>query len=392
MKSIKFKDRLYKQLRSSPPDSPEFHATKTNLRTYNNILRKSIRSAKTIYYNSCFQKFRCDIKNTWSTINSVLNRKKKNTTSPQYIKNGYEIHKDKTDISNQFNDYFINIGKNLSDKIVYDGRKTHKDYLKRNISANFKFKNVNESDIDKIINKLSNKTSCGHDNISTKLLKSMKHHLVKPLTIIINQMLRTGIFPNKFEIAKVIPLYKNKDDTHITNYRPISILPSISKIFEKVIYIQLYDYFTDNDLFSHSQYGFRSNHSTELAVLEVIDRIILDMDKGKLPVNIYLDLSKAFDTLDFNILLDKLRHYGIKGNENKRFENYLQNRQQFVVWDSSTSDLKTIKTGVPQGSVLGPLLFLIYLNDTSNASELFNFISYADDSTLSGSLSLIDTQ
>ena len=130
------------------------------------------------------------------------------------------------------------------------------------------------------------------------------------------QMLRTGIFPNKLKIAKVIPLYKNKDDTHITNYRPISILPSISKIFEKVIYIQLYDYFTDNDLFSHSQYGFRSNHSTELAVLEVIDRIILDMDKGKLPINIYLDLSKAFDTLDFNILLDKLRHYGIKGNEN----------------------------------------------------------------------------
>ena len=116
------------------------------------------------------------------------------------------------------------------------------------------------------------------------------------------------------------------------------------------------------------------------------------MDKGKLPVSIYLDLSKAFDTLDFNILLDKLRHYGIKGNENKLFENYLQNRQQFVVWDSSTSDLKTIKTGVPQGSVLGPLLFLIYLNDISNASELFNFISYADDSTLSGSLSLIDTQ
>ena len=319
-------------------------------------------------------------------------QKKKNTTSPQYIKNGYEIHKDKTDISNQFNDYFINIGKNLSGKIVYDGRKTHKDYLKINISANFKFKNVNESDIDKIINELSNKTSCGHDNISTKLLKSKKHQLVKPLTIIINQMLRTGIFPNKLKIAKVIPLYKNKDDTHITNYRPISILPSISKIFEKVIYIQLYDYFTDNDLFSHSQYGFRSNHSTELAVLEVIDRIILDMDKGRLPVNIYLDLSKAFDTLDFNILLDKLRHYGIKGNENKLFENYLQNRQQFVVWDSSTSDLKTIKTGVPQGSVLGPLLFLIYLNDISNASELFNFISYADDSTLSGSLSLIDTQ
>ena len=104
--------------------------------------------------------------------------------------------------------FFINIGKNLSDKIEYDGRKTHKDYLKGNISANFKFKNVNESDIDKIINELSNKTSCGHDNISTKLLKSMKHLLVKQLTIIINQMLHTGIFPKKLKIAKVIPLYK----------------------------------------------------------------------------------------------------------------------------------------------------------------------------------------
>ena len=139
-------------------------------------------------------------------------------------------------------------------------------------------------------------------------------------------------------------------------------------------------------MFFSSQYGFRSKHSTELAVLEVIDRVILQLDKKEVPINIFLDLSKAFDTLNHDILLRKLEYYGIKGIANNVFRNYLTNRQQYVSWNDTVSENKLITTGVPQGSVLGPLLFIIYINDFSKVSKLFKFINYADDSTLCSTL------
>ena len=137
-----------------------------------------------------------------------------------------------------------------------------------------------------------------------------------------------------------------------TNYRPISLLPSISKIFEKVIYKQLYVYFQESELFYNSQYGFRKGHSTELAVLELVDRLIHQMDEGKIPVGIFLDLSKAFDTLDHDILLYKLKYYGISGTPLKLIKHYLTNRTQYVSYDNIISNSLNISTGVPQGSIL----------------------------------------
>ena len=153
-------------------------------------------------------------------------------------------------------------------------------------------------------------------------------------------------------------------------------------VLEKIIHNQLSAYFIDSKLFFDNQYGFRPNHSTEYASLELVDRIITKMDRNYLPISIFLDLSKAFDTIDHSILLNKLRHYGLDGKTLLLFKSYLNNRKQYTEFDDTTSETSLIKVGVPQGSILGPLLFTIYINDFSQASQMFNFIIYADDTTL----------
>ena len=192
----------------------------------------------------------------------------------------------------------------------------------------FTFKPISEDTTINIIHRMHPKSSSGKDGISTILLKTVKHDICKPVTTILNQSLSTGIFPDKLKVAEVIPLFKKGDNTIFYNYRPISILPAISKVFERVIFDQLPEYFHTRELYYSSQYGFRKKHSTELATLEIIDIIIQEMDKHLTPINIYIDLSKAFDTIDHNIFMDKLKHYGIKGTAFKLFKNYLSNRKQ----------------------------------------------------------------
>lgn len=256
-------------------------------------------------------------------------------------------------------------------------------------NISFSFSLIDESYTIKIIDSLKPKSSYGSDFISNKLLKYLKIELSKPITKIINQCFQSGSFPDKLKIAKVIPLYKKKDDTLLENYRPVSVLSSVSKVFERTIYNQIYQYFSDHNLFYKSQYGFRRNHSTEFATIELIDNIISEMDNKEVPLNIYLDLSKAFDTLDHSILLTKLKHYGINGIAHDLVRSYLTNRFQYIEFNNTQSKLLPIKTGVPQGSILGPLLFIIYVNDLSNVSNIFYPIIYADDTTLITTLKTI---
>ena len=177
------------------------------------------------------------------------------------------------------------------------------------------------------------------------------------------QTLSNGILPDSLKVAKVIPLHKKGDTALLDNYRPISILPSISKIFERIIFNQIYYHFTSHDLYYNGQYGFRENHSTQLAALELIDRITHELDMDNTPINMYIKLSKAFDTLDHTILISRVQHYGITGAALQLLVSYLTTRKQFVQHGDLLSQTNDILIGVPHGSIVGPLLFIIYINE-----------------------------
>ena len=392
LKSIKSKDKLYTMLKSTNCNDPIYESRLLNFQTYNKILKCSIRTAKRIYYNNQFEIFRNDIRKTWSTINEVLHKTTKSKEfQDTFMINGNLIN-DKATIANKFNEYFVEIGPKLAEKIDMPENQSYKDYLKYPFHRQFHFKPIETQTLIKVIDTLKPKSSYGHDRISNKLLKYLKFELADPLKALINQSIEHAVFPKVLKVAKVTPLHKKDDEQIFSNYRPISILPSVSKVFERVMYNQIYSFFTKNKLLYSSQYGFRQSHSTELAALELMDKIIHEIDNKKIPINIYLDLSKAFDTLDHEILLHKLSHYGIRNSANDFLKSYLTGRMQYVQIEETTSDYLELKCGVPQGSILGPLLFIIYVNDIVNATSKFHPVIYADDTTLAATLNTFGTE
>ena len=365
----------------TPRESPNYSEIHRNFKTYKNIIRRSIMLAKRDYYIKTFSKYSKNLRMTWNAINETLNRHKSKRRFPAEFKlaNG-KIISDHKEIADAFNDYFIGIG--AQDTETSQGNSHYSDYLGNKPNCNLQFHPITNCDVAEIIGNLKPKTSTGIDTISSKLLRQTKDSITESLTIIVNQMLKTGTFPELLKISKVIPLYKKGDNSSLSNYRPIALLPSISKIFEKAILTQLTEYLENNSIIHPHQYGFRKFHSTEYAALHLTDYINYEMDRGKTPTNLYLDFSKAFDTLVHSILLHKCKHYGIDGLAYKLIESYLGNRKQYVEFNAERSDIKSIKNGVPQGSILGPLLFLIYINDLPNASHVFDCLMYADDTTL----------
>ena len=381
IKSIKYRDKLHLSITRSDPESSEYPTLVTNLKTFNGILKKSIREAKCLYYYEIFNKYKNDMKNMWANINKLITKSCKGKEIKEIIVNGHKIQ-DKQEIVNEFNKFYVNVGPDLAATIDTHNKKPFNDYLTKTITSSFNFHLYELEDTEKLIKSLKTKESFGYDGISVKLLKSISPGIILPLTLILNQSLITGIFPDTLKVAKVIPLYKKEDRCIVGNYRPVSLLNALSKVFERAAYNQLYSYFKTNNLFYEHQYGFREQHSTEHASLELIDQVLYDLDKKNNPVVVYMDLSKAFDTLDHRILLNKLKYYGINGIALKWFSSYLSNRLQYVQIDSTKSEMSPIVTGVPQGSILGPLLFLIYMNDIPNASDIFKFILFADDTSL----------
>ncbi len=191
-----------------------------------------------------------------------------------------------------------------------------------------------------------------------------------------------GIFPHKLKLAKVVPVYKSEDKMLVSNYRPISVLPVFSKILEKLMHFRLETFINKHNILSQNQFGFREKYSTNMALLDIIDNITQTLDSKAYSLGIFLDLSKAFDTIDHTILLSKLENYGVRGLALNWFKSYLSNRQQSVEINTNISLMQPITCGVPQGSILGPLLFIIYINDITKVSTQMKSILFADDTNL----------
>ena len=293
---------------------------------------------------------------------------------------------DKKQIADSFNAFFVSVGEQNNANIERHRESHYRDYLTDQVEAQFTFRSISNNDTVRMIKNVKLSNSKEHDGISFDLLKLLGNAISKSITLIINQSLRTGIFPDKLKIAKVIPIFKKDSKKLIKNYRPISVLPVIYKIFQMAIHEQLSDYFTTNSLFCKQQYGFMKNASTELAALELIDRLLNQLNARKIPTNLYLDLYKAFDSISHDILLDKLRYYGVTDGSIQLLKSYLSNRKQYVQIDGVMSSMQYIQTGIPQGSIVGPLLFSIYINDIVKCTEKFNCILYADDTTLNSTI------
>ena len=358
-------------------------------KAHRKILQQVKRKAKTDFYRSRCKEFKNDTKKLWNVVNSVIGKTKKKETIIQSLKIGNIKTTNSKKITTELCNYSANVRKDFANKIP-KGNHDIKYYLNK-ISTNphsIFLAPTTTMEITKLIGSLKNKDSSGHDGISNKILKGITNSISHPLSIIFNKSMEEGIFPSEMKKADTVSLYKSKARDEKNNYRPISLLLTISKLLEKVIYQRTYKFLTKYDQIHVSQYGFREGHSCQDAIAELVGNIVKNTDEGLYTIGVFLDLSKAFDTLEHEVLYNKLETYGIRGIALEWFKRYLSERKLRVKCMVSTShkqeysEYERVEYGTPQGSCLGPLLFLIFSNDLHKHLEYCNNLQFADDTTI----------
>jgi len=375
IKCCKTKSTLYKKYRSS-----KSVIDKCKYLAYKKKLKATLKSAEREYYEEKFFKNSDNIKKTWEIIGKILNRPTKNIINPSFLSNNVMIS-DNRQIAEEFNNYFATIGLNLAATIV--PTQIHfSSFLPPGPSQSAVFECTDPLEIRSIICNLTSSCSTGVDEIPSSVIKLVVDYISMPLCSIINNAICNACFPKILKIAKVIPIHKSGDSSLFSNYRPISLLTNFTKIFEKVIFVRLKNFLAKINIPSNNQFGFQSKKSTSMAILEMVDKISSAIDSKNCAMGIFIDLAKAFDTVDHNILLEKLRHYGIRGISLDLIKSYLHDRMQYVSFNGFDSLQQPVSCGVPQGSILGPLLFLVYIDDMSNCSKLLRFILFADDTNI----------
>ena len=344
-----------------------------------NKVNKIVLLAKENYYRNAFIRFKNDAKKKWQLIHDLCGTKnsKRNITS---LRVGNNLVTSDQEIANEFNHFFNNIATDLDSELPLS-QDSPDQFVKRN-SNSFYFFPISPENCSVLIQRLK-KTKCGIDEMPPSIFSSMSGILSYPVSILINASIECGKFPDVFKLARVTPVFKRGDKADPSNYRPISSLPYLSKIFERYVTNQITSFFSKFNIISKSQFGFQKGVSTADALIELTESIYQSLNNKSHHISILIDLKKAFDTMNHNILLNKLYLYGIRGLPLAWFRSYLGQRRSYVKLGESASDVLVSNIGIPQGSILGPILFLVFINDLPNVSNLFKTCLFADDTTLS---------
>ena len=347
---------------------------------YKKWVEKMVYIAKRKYYNGLIAKHSSDAKKQWKVINNIINRNKsKSRITKLKLDDNREITNNK-EIAEVFNEYFCSIAEKL--KATIDNPLIPAHLATSNSSATENciiLEPCSGNEIFDIIKGLKNSTT---SDFNVTALKYINEHIHDVFLDVINASLTQGIFPTMLKCAKVIPVFKSGKKSLVSNYRPISLLSVFSKVYEKVMYARVLNFLETNNSIYRGQYGFRPKHSCENALIDAQTNIIHALNRKQIALLLLIDFSKAFDMVDHDILLDKLYHLGIRGVANEWFKSYLANRSQYVCINSCTSVVRNLNYGVPQGSILGPLLFVIYINDIPGICKDVHFILYADDANI----------
>ena len=373
--SIRLKNKLYVKFHKQPTTANEIR-----YKAYKYQLERILIQAKKQYYQNLLSINRNNPCKTWKILRELIGAGGKEQELTKITCNGH-ASTDKLDIANQLNTHFTSIALNLSEQIPCMNI-SPTSYLDGNHMNSIYFAPVQPNDVNNCILHLKINSASGHDGINPRIVKDNSQYIVHPLTYVINLSLSQSFVPDEWKIAYVTPIFKAGERDNMSNYRPISVLPVFSKILERIVYNKLYNYLNGNSILSNHQFGFRSGHSTEMPLTIALDRITHALDRRQHVISIFLDLQKAFDMVDHSILLKKLEHYGVRGVSLGWFNSYLTNRRQIVKLNSVMSDCQPIVCGVPQGSILGPLLFLIFINDICNLPMNLYPLLFADDTTL----------
>lgn len=366
------KEKLHKLARKSKKNSLEW----AQFKLFRNLYYRTIRAAKIRHYKQSFFTHQGNGKMTWQLAREVTGH---GTRSSQGI-GDIENCNSTLEKATAFNKFYIEIAPELASKVP-PATTNYLSYLPaidRDKIPPLQFGRVGGLEVERILGGMMNKVSYSHDNLSNKALKSVAAQISTPLAHLINLSLSLNHVPVSWKTAKVVPLFKSGNSMQTTNYRPISLLSTLSKVLEKCVHNRVYKYLDSNKLIFKHQYGFRARHSCQDLLVKLQQLIFNSKNEKKQCLAIFIDLKKAFDTVNLDILLNKVNHYGLPV---EWFRSYLNDRKQYVNLSGVKSTLADILCGVPQGSILGPLLFLIYINDFPDATKLFSLL-YADDTTL----------